>query len=335
MTDREARLRHALAAALERYDDRVGEAFPDEVELKINPSDAFLALVRPSETGVVIEATVEVVARIEEAWAATLNLSNALPSDSQIALLGDHDHVVDIALRWLMQHELNHVAVGHFKLSAGAGIVEGGGLTQFALANQKHRPASPLDQLNPADRKMTPLCLELQADHDTTEIVLGAYFNENHELFRYYAICIALVIFVIERIDREQGNQEITHPRASTRLFMLLAYLVELPYIPAYKQAAQEGLEHMPEEYLPDETEVQQYSKAVVGPVFAACEIIAEAVELPNILEELGGTEAFFADIQKAVLGGNGNIEEFETECAKQWAALKPLNDRLLRMLGW
>ena len=335
MTDREARLRHALAAALERYDDRVGEAFSDEVELKLNLSDAFLALVRPSETGIVIEATVEVVARIEEAWVATLNLSNALPSNSQIALLGDHDHVVDIALRWLMQHELNHVAVGHFKLSAGAGIVEGGGLTQFALANQKHRPASPLDQLNATDRKMTPLCLELQADHDATEIVLGAYFNENHELFRYYAICIALVIFVIERIDREQGNQEITHPRASTRLFMLLAYLVELPYIPAYKQAAQEGLELMPDEYLPDETEVQQYSKAVVGPVFAACEIIAEAVELPNILEELGGTEAFFADIQKAVLGGHSNIEEFETECAKQWAALKPLNDRLLKMLGW
>lgn len=335
MTDQEARLRHALAAALERYDDRVGEAFPHEVDLLINPSDAFLALVRPSKTGTIIETTTTVVARIEEAWAATLELSNALPSESQIAMLGDHDHVVDIALRWLMQHELNHVAVGHFKLSAGAGIVEGGGLTQFALATQKQRAASPLDQLDPADQKLAPLCLELQADHDATEIVLGAYFNENHALFRYYAICVALVIFVIERIDREQGNQGISHPKASTRLFMLLAYLVELPYIPAYKRAAREGLEQMPEKYLPDDAEVQQYSKAVVGPVFAACEIIAEAVELPNILEELGGTEAFFADIQKVVLGGHGDIAEFETECAKQWAALKPLNDRLLELLGW
>ncbi|EEB83407.1 hypothetical protein [Roseobacter sp. GAI101] len=335
MIDREARLRHALAAALERYDDRVGETFPYEVGLLINPDDAFLAIVRPDGAGISIEATLAVVTLIEEVWAAALDLSNALPNDSQIALLGDHDHVVDIALRWLMQHELNHVAVGHFKLSAGAGIVEGGGLTQFALATQKQRPASPLDQLNASDRKLAPLCLELQADHDATEIVLGAYFNENHELFRYYAICIALVIFVIERIDREQGNREISHPKASTRLFMLLAYLVELPYIPAYKRAAQEGLEHMPEEYLPDKTEVQQYSKVVVGPVFAACEIIAEAVELPNILDELGGTEAFFADIQTAVLGGQSDIAEFKTECAKQWAALKPLNDRLLKILGW
>jgi hypothetical protein len=335
MTDRAARLRHALAAALERYDDRVGEAFAHEVELKINPSDAFLALVRPSETGIVIEATMAVVARIEEAWTATLNLSNALPSDSQIALLGDHDHVVDVALRWLMQHELNHVAVGHFKLSAGAGIVEGGGLTQFALASQKHRSASPLNQLNATDQKLAPLCLELQADHDATEIVLGAYFNENHELFGYYAICIALVIFVIERIDREQGNQEISHPRASTRLFMLLAYLAELPFIPAYKRAAQEGLEQMPEEYLPDELEVQQYSKAVVGPVFAACQIIADAVELPNILDELGGTEAFFADIQNALLNGHDDVENFKTDCAKQWAELKPVNNQLLKMLGW
>lgn len=335
MIDQEARLRNALDAALERYVDRVGEAFPHEVELQITPMDDFLAVVYPSEQGITIEATIGVVARLEKAWAATLSLSNSLPSGSQIELLGRADHVVDIALRWLMLHELNHVAVGHFRLTAGAGIVEGGGNTHFALARQKHRQTSPLDALNIADKKLASLCLELQADHDATEIVLGAYFNENHELFSYYAICVALVIFVIERIDREQGNQEISHPRASTRLFMLLAYLAELPLIPAYKRAAQEGLEQIPEEYLPDELEVQEYSSSVVGPVFAACQIIADAVELPNILEELGGTEAFFADIQKALMDGHGEVGDFKTECAKQWAELKPLNNRLLEMLGW
>ncbi len=335
MHDREARLHHALNAALERYDDRVGEPFPLEVALRVGTSDDFLALIYPTDTGVTIEATTAVVARLEEAWAATLSLSSALPLDSQIEFLGDQDHVVDIALRWLMQHELNHVAVGHFKLTGGAGIVEGGGDVQFALATQKRLPNSPLDALSLDDQRLAPLCLELQADHDATEIVLGAYFNENHELFRYYAICIALVIFVIERIDNEQGNQEISHPKASTRLFMLLAYLVELPLIPAYKRAFNEGLEFMPEEYLPNETEVQQYSKAVVGPVFAACQIIAEAVELPGILDELGGTEAFFEDIQKAATTGHNSSEGFGTECARQWAQLKPLNERLLKMLGW
>ena len=335
MIDREARLRHALDASLERYADRVGEAFPHEVELRINPQDEFLAVVYPTEQGITIETTTGVVERFEEAWAATLSLSEALPAGSHIELLGRTDHVVDIALRWLMQHELNHVAVGHFKLTAGAGIIEGGGDTHFALARQKRLSPSPLDGLDVDDRKLASLCLELQADHDATEIVLGAYFNENHHLFRYYAICVALVIFVIERIDREQGNQEISHPRASTRLFMLLAYLAELPLIPAYKRAAQEGLEKIPEEYFPDELEVQEYSRAVVGPVFAACQIIADAIELPNILEELGGTEAFFADIQKALMDGHGEVEELKTECAQQWAELKPLNNRLLEMLGW
>ncbi len=335
MIDQEARLRHALDAALERYTERVGEAFPHEVELRINPQDEFLAVVYPTKQCITIEATTGVVARLEEAWAATLSLSKALPSGSQIELLGRTDHVVDMALRWLMQHELNHVAVGHFQLTAGAGIIEGGGDTHFALARQKHRQTSLLDALNIADKKLASLCLELQADHDATEIVLGAYFNENHDLFRYYAICVALVIFVIERIDREQGNQESSHPRASTRLFMLLAYLAELPLIPAYKRAAKEGLEQIPEEYLPEELEVQEYSRAVVGPVFAACQIIADAIELPNILEELGGTEAFFADIQKALMDGHGEVEDFKTECAQQWAELKPLNNRLLEMLGW
>ena len=335
MIDREARLRHALDAALERYADRVGEALPHEVELQITPLDDFLAVVYPTEQGITIKATTGVVARLEEAWDTTLALSKALPSESQIKLLGHTDHVVDIALRWLMQHELNHVAVGHFKLTAGAGIIEGGGDTHFALARQKRLSPSPLDGLDVDDGKLASLCLELQADHDATEIVLGAYFNENHDLFRYYAICVALVIFVIERIDREQGNQEISHPMASTRLFMLLAYLAELPLIPAYKRAAKEGLEQIPEEYLPDELEVQEYSRAVVGPVFAACQIIADAVDLPNILAELGGTEAFFADIQKALMDGHSEMEDFKTECAQQWAELKPLNNRLLEMLGW
>ena len=88
MIDREARLRHALDAALERYAERVGEAFPHEVELRINPQDDFLAVVYPSEQSITIEVTMGVVGRLEEAWAATLARSNALPSGSQIELLG-------------------------------------------------------------------------------------------------------------------------------------------------------------------------------------------------------------------------------------------------------
>ncbi|QFT63786.1 hypothetical protein [Roseivivax sp. THAF30] len=262
-------------------------------------------------------------------------LSILYPSPLRINLLGDSADTVDVALSWLVQHELNHAAIGHFKLTDGAALVEGGGEKAFSIATRRSSKSSPLEALPEQEQQLASLCLELQADHDATEIVIGAYSSENHELFRYYAICIALVIFVIERVDRENSSQEITHPKASTRLFQLLAYLVELPYIPAYKRAHSEGLTEMPEDYLPPRDELIRYSENVFAPVFAACEIMAEAVELPGIMTELGGVEAFFADINRAVFEGHEDVEAFVTPCARQWAELKPLNDRLLAMLGW
>ena len=34
-------------------------------------------------------------------------------------------------------------------------------------------------------------------------------------------------------------------------------------------------------------------------------------------------------------MDGHGEVSDFKTECAQQWAELKPLNNRLLKMLGW
>ncbi|SFA88979.1 hypothetical protein SAMN05421688_1508 [Poseidonocella pacifica] len=328
-------LRTALDSAISRYYGRVGEPFHSNVKLDPIDRPDFHAVVFPTTDGICIEASNSVVERLAAVWEKVNALSSDLPAEHQLQLLGDPDHVVDMALRWLMQHELNHAAVGHFKLTDGAALVEGGGEKAFSAATRRSRKPSPLEALPETDQKLASLCLELQADHDATEIVLGAYSAENHTLFRYYAICIALVIFVIEQVDRENAREEITHPKASTRLFQLLAYLVELPYIPAYKRAYAEGLTEMPEDYLPPRDELERYSADVFAPVFAACEIMAEAIELPGIINELGGVEAFFADINRAVFEGHDSIDAFVTPCAVQWASLKPLNERLLKMLGW
>lgn len=324
-----------MEAALERYAERVEEPFPYPVQLRTVCSDEFFAVVYPSEQGITVDASEAVEALLAQTWDKCLELSDQLPSDTQIALLGAADHVVDVGLRWLMQHEINHAAIGHFKLSGASGLVEGRGSQTLNIAKRIQTEGSQIIGITKRDQSLISLCLELQADHDATEIVLGYYSGENHLLFRYYATCIALVIFVIEKVDREAGDEQISHPRASTRLFMLLAFLAELPWIPAYRRAHREELDHIPPEYLPSDAEMKMYSSEVMGPVFSACEIISEAVGLSNIMNELGGADAFFSDIEAAALRGASEPQVFKTPCGKQWAELKPLNQKVLNFLGW
>ena len=323
----------ALRAALDRYEERVGGAFPAEVQLQIFESSEFYARVYPAKDTVAIDLSMGVVDHLQSAWHRALELSSTLPPESQIRLLGHPDHAIDMSLRWLMQHELNHYAIGHFNLTGAAGLLEGGRHTEFALASRRTSRAPMLQGFSGAERLLVPLCLELQADHDSTEIVLGAYSSKNWKLFRYYATCIMVVFFLIEREERMHEGAERTHPLAATRLFMLLAYLVELPLIPAYRRAYRESLDHIPTAYLPTEEKTDSYLSAVVEPVLAASQIVAEAVGLPQAWENLGGPEAFFADIEMAVNGGAQDPEDFKTRGSREWAALKPLNDRILELL--
>ncbi|OED46097.1 hypothetical protein AB838_21290 [Rhodobacteraceae bacterium (ex Bugula neritina AB1)] len=141
-------------------------------------------------------------------------------------------------------------------------------------------------------------------------------------------------MLIIEREERGKETSR-THPFAETRLFMLLAYLTELPFIPAYKRAKREGLEYVPEEYLSSDSVVSEYLATVVEPVFASSQILAEAVGLADFWEDLGGAEAFFADIETVLSKGHQPPEHFRTKGAKQWAELKPTNDKILRALGY
>lgn len=263
----------------------------------------------------------------------TLTASQSLPTERQIKLLGDPSHVVDVSLRWLMQHELNHYAIGHFKITGKAGLLDSGEHTSLAIAAREKRGRAPFQDVLPEDRKYAPLCLELQADHDATEIILGAYAPQNWALFSYYAMCIIAVIMIIEREERHSKEGSFTHPKAATRLFMLLAHLSELPYIPAYKRAYREGLDIMPDAYLPSNHELEGYQNQVLRPVLAISQLLAEAAGLPNVWDELGGAEATYADIETAITHGYEEPEQFKTAAAQQWAALKPANDRILKIV--
>lgn len=325
----------ALEKALARFEERVGQPVDVHVEITCVDEKDFWALAIPLPNRLQLDVPWGTLARIRDVWEKVLVLSSTLPAKQQVALLGHQDHAVEISFSWLLQHELNHHAIGHFEVTEGASLSEGKSAQGLGIVRRSGKIKSAMDTLSEHERADMHLCLELQADHDATEIVLGAYASDNWPLVRYYANCILVVVFIIEAEERNSTSPLRCHPYASTRLFMLIAHLVELPMIPGIKRAHAEGLDHLPQKYLPTADVLVGYRSEVVNPVMAASQIIAEACGIPEAWKELGTPVAFFEDIDAIMIDGASEIEEFTTLGAKQWAELKPRNAELLEKLGW
>ncbi len=272
------------------------------------------------------------VVEIREAWQALMALSDQMPSEHRISLSGSIEDAIETSVDWLIQHEINHFAIGHFHLLETQQIAETSPTRSFDLLQRASNVPPLLDGFTEEERRLAPLCLELQTDHDATEFILGAYGGDAHEVLRERAIAIVVVMFLIER--HEQDCAQRTHPLPSTRLFMLLAHLVEMPVLPATFRAVQEGLTELPADRLPDPDEMEAYREKVVSKIFVTSQLIAEAIDLPKLWDQVGGADVFFEDINRILIDNATEEDAFSTEGAKEWARLKPLNDRLLKILA-
>ncbi|GFE52389.1 hypothetical protein So717_41420 [Roseobacter cerasinus] len=56
---------------------------------------------------------------------------------------------------------------------------------------------------------------------------------------------------------------------------------------------------------------------------------------VPDAWTAVGTADAFFEDIDALLSGTANRPEDFQTQAAKQWAALKATNDKILKRLGW
>jgi len=326
----------ALDRALARYADRVGSAFPVPVTISPIKTNAFWAVGYPVKDGLKLDVTTGALDRIQAVWEKALVLSDTLPPEQQIVLLGHPDHAVETSFSWLLQHELNHHAIGHFNYLDGMGLAEGNSPYGLGVVQHTGKQRKPKHRgLTERELAEVHMCLELQTDHDAFDIVLGAYSVENWPLFRYYATCILVVMFIIEAEERRLNEPLRHHPLAATRLFQLIGHLVELPTIPAIKRAYEEKLDHLPAEYLPTADELVAYRSEVVAPVMAASQIIAVACGIAEAWNDVGSAENFFADIDAITLDQADRPSDFRTKGAKQWADLKSINTDLLKKLGW
>jgi hypothetical protein len=219
---------------------------------------------------------------------------------------------VDNALEWLILHELHHADLGHFEMMQGVPNLN-------LVARAEAQPVC-LDVVPKEEWPKIAPCLELQADHDAMEMMLGSFHGADASELRELVASVTVVIVLIEQADGFNDADLNTHPKAATRIFQLLGYVSEMWAIPTHVNGVP----------LPPQQQIEAFSKDVILPAYFDAISLAKAAGADSISADLGSPEAFFADIAHAKLG---QWDALTTSGALEWASLKSVNERLLPLL--
>lgn len=321
LLDQKALLETALQSALDRYALVMGTPFPSTVRFTSIDLDLFIALARPHGDGMEVIVSTGVVDAMTALWHDEMALSDSL--DDQLQLnVGDVDQAIGASLMFLMLHELHHGMIGHLELVGSAGISEiqlpvGLGLTRRA-------PAKPsmLDGYSKAQSLAVQRCLELQADHDALEILLGYYRFESNEVIRFYMAAAMAVMIIIDQQD-QATNDARTHPKSATRIFQVFGALATL-WQPRPKS----------EWEAPDDDEILNFHAEVVAPAVSDAIILASAAGTIPIVLSLEDADVMFEDVRILQDPKKHDLSALKTDGAREYAALMPDNATAIQLLG-
>lgn len=233
-----------------------------------------------------------------------------LASIALLAELFPRGFHMNACIEWLIAHELSHVSLGHFRFAGG-----------FGVARRRTIKSDALSNLPPAKVPEARLCFELQADHDASEMLLGAYSSERWRELRERVMAISAMMVLIEREEAKLDFGEATHPKAATRIFQLLCHVAEMPLISAHLQ--------QDPALLPPADEIERFGKEVTLPCYFDAVELAEIAGAKSIHADLGSPEDFFADMAIVKLGDPSRYVDLKTEGAKEWAQLWQCNEVL------
>lgn len=216
---------------------------------------------------------------------------------------------------FVVLHELAHIALGHFEFTNRFGIAH------RSTDNQVSFDVKPYDKC-----LLVPKCLEMQADHEALEELLGTYKEGSAYDVREVASAICGMMVLIELEDTKNGAQGRTHPRAATRIFQLLGHVAEMPLVRAQV--------HHDTSLIPTGEELQAFARDVTIPCFFDAIQLAQAAGAASIADDLGSPEDFFKDLEITKLSDPSRYADLKTQGAREWAKLWPCNEALKPILG-
>lgn len=313
----------ALDAAIARYTKLMGEPFSGTTSLEVIESNAFSALALPTNDGVALRISSGVAASIEDLWHKAMAVSVSLPHAQQLNF-DEVGQAIDHSLLWLMLHELHHFENGHLDLIGPAGLAE----TSMGLTSRGNLKENAL-AVSAEETLLLRRCMEMQADHEATEMLLDAYSSDGWGELRFLAACTFAVMILIDQEDSLPDDQR-THPKAATRIFQLLGYVSTMWSIPAMLKAQREGLTTPRPSDLPTADEISQFQSKVVAPAFADAVLIASAAGADHIVSDLGDPTELMRDV--GVVLHDPETEPL-TAAGQEYRLLTPYNAKLQEML--
>lgn len=319
---KDIQLRATLQLALDRYALVMGEPFPRATQLRSIESEEFVALARPVHDGMEIIVSTGVVGVLATLWHDAMASSNTLDREFQLNV-GDIDQAIEASLMFLMLHELHHGMIGHLELVGPSGISE----TQLpddclALTRRAQARPSKLDSYSQEQSLAIRRCIELQADHDALEILLGHYAPERCDVIRYYMATAMAVMIIIDQQDQASDNDR-THPLSATRIFQLFGSLATL-----WQPRAKSDWE------APEDEEIVAFYEQVVSSAVADAIILASAAGAVPIVASLEDADALFQDMRILQVSDKLDPTTLQTEGAREYAALLPDNALAIKLLG-
>jgi hypothetical protein len=214
--------------------------------------------------------------------------------------------------KWIALHERAHLELGHFSILEGIPTFN---LISKSGKSQVQDPDLPRVLWDKVER-----CLELQADHEALEEMLGNMGEVGLAELRVTIASIAAVMVLIEKADADNPNPSETHPKAATRIFQLLGHVNDMWSIGASLNS----------DNFPDAERIQAFAKEVILPAYFDAVEMAKSGGATSFVDDLGDPEVFFADIAHAKLG---HWDQLQTVGAKEWAELKDANEQILPLV--
>lgn len=320
------RLKRAFDDALRDFAIMTDSALDPAPVLQIVDDDAFAALVEHDHNQSVIRITTGTVAEIEKVWTRALTDPELLAGPGE-STARTFDTLVHHSLVWLVLHELMHLHLDHFALTGSGVFAETTPARAFAVASMTHSTPSLAERLNERDGSAIDHCLELQADHEAIDIFLGPYSEDRWADIRMRAAAVLVNMVLIEQAELLHGSTSSeTHPSAAARFFLLIGHLFQMWIYPhATLTEGDVGLTlDTGGQMTPDMFE--PFARAVVAPAINDAIILAGAGGAARFINQMGGTAPFLQDVFTVQWGDDLKEDDLQTEGAKQWFRLTPIN---------
>lgn len=129
-------------------------------------------------------------------------------------------------------------------------------------------------------------------------------------------------------------ENERTYPKVGTRFFTLFAQLFQYWLYGDAELEAGDGESFVRTVREPQGEDFERYAKTVLALTISDAIQIAASAGVTSFLDDIGAGQDFFEDIYKIQYAENLAKADLQTEAAKQWRELLPINERFMGLSG-